>query len=422
MTLTNGAISLQDAANELDDRRIKNIRPLIPPQILTEEYPLSTKATETILTGRREVDAALKGNDDRLVVVVGPCSVHDVAAGLEYAKMLREYAEKAKDDLCIVMRVYFEKPRTTIGWKGLINDPDLNGSFQINKGLRLARGLLLEIANMGLPTGTEFLDTISPQYTADLISWGAIGARTTESQVHRELSSGLSMSIGFKNGTDGSISIAVDAIKSASSSHCFLSVTKQGISAIVETEGNDACHVILRGANSGPNYSPDHVAKVSADLQKAGLASKIMIDCSHGNSEKRHENQMKVVESIKEQLSTGKPECSNIVGCMLESNLVEGKQSIPATGPSTLVRGKSVTDACISWDTTIIALEKLREGVRARRAAVGPQNKILNGVKAVINNGISTKSNDANGNGHASQAQTEKGFNDDALNLFSRAS
>jgi 3-deoxy-7-phosphoheptulonate synthase len=222
-------------------------------------------------------------------------------------------------------RVYFEKPRTTIGWKGLINDPDLNGSFQINKGLRLARGLLLEIANMGLPTGTEFLDTISPQYTADLISWGAIGARTTESQVHRELSSGLSMSIGFKNGTDGSISIAVDAIKSASSSHCFLSVTKQGISAIVETEGNDACHVILRGANSGPNYSPEHVAKVSAELQKAGLAPKIMIDCSHGNSEKKHENQMKVVDSIKEQLSTGKPESSNIVGCMLESNLVEGE-------------------------------------------------------------------------------------------------
>lgn len=211
-----------------------------------------------------------------------------------------------------------------MGWKGLINDPNLNGSFQINKGLRLARGLLLEIARMGLPTGTEFLDTISPQYTADLISWGAIGARTTESQVHRELSSGLSMTIGFKNGTDGSIGIAVDAIKSASSSHVFLSVTKQGISAIVETEGNDTCHVILRGANSGPNYAPEHVAAVSQQLQKAGLAPKIMIDCSHGNSEKKHENQIKVVDSIKEQLSTGNPESYNIMGCMLESNLVEG--------------------------------------------------------------------------------------------------
>lgn len=226
--------------------------------------------------------------------------------------------------LFLSYRVYFEKPRTTVGWKGLINDPDLNGSFQINKGLRLARGLLLELAHMGLPTGTEFLDTISPQYTADLISWGAIGARTTESQIHRELASGLSMGIGFKNGTDGSISIAVDAIKSASSNHVFLSVTKQGISAIVETQGNDTCHVILRGANSGPNYSAEHVAKVSSDLEKAELAPRIMIDCSHGNSEKKHENQMRVVDSIKEQLSTGKPESHNIVGCMLESNLVEG--------------------------------------------------------------------------------------------------
>lgn len=221
--------------------------------------------------------------------------------------------------------VYFEKPRTTVGWKGLINDPNLNGSFQINKGLRLARGLLLEIAEMGLPAGTEFLDTISPQYTADLISWGAIGARTTESQVHRELSSGLSMSIGFKNGTDGSISIAVDAIKSASSSHVFLSVTKHGISAIVETGGNDACHVILRGAHSGPNYSAEHVAKVAADLTKGGLPSRIMIDCSHGNSEKKHQNQMKVVDSIKEQLESGKPESRGIIGCMLESNLLEGQ-------------------------------------------------------------------------------------------------
>jgi 3-deoxy-7-phosphoheptulonate synthase len=309
------------------------------------------------------------------------------------------------------VRVYFEKPRTTIGWKGLINDPSLNGSFEINKGLRLARGLLLEIASMGLPSGTEFLDTISPQYTADLISWGAIGARTTESQVHRELSSGLSMSIGFKNGTDGSISIAVDAIKSASSSHVFLSVTKQGISAIVETNGNDSCHVILRGANSGPNYSAESVAKVSADLEKAKLAPKIMIDCSHGNSEKKHENQMKVVDSIKEQLSTGKEESHNIIGCMLESNLVEGKQSIPDSGPANLVRGQSVTDACISWQTTITALEKLREGVRARRAASPSHQSSSNGVKAV--NGKHA----AASNG-AAPIPASKGFNDDAMALL----
>ena len=316
-------IAFKDALNELDDRRIRTIKPLIPPQILVEEYPLSMTAAQTIVAGRRATEEIIKGDDDRLVVIVGPCSVHDVKAGLEYAEKLKKYAEQAKEDLHIVMRVYFEKPRTTVGWKGLINDPNLNGSFQINKGLRLARGLLLEVNNMGLPAGTEFLDTISPQYTADLISWGAIGARTTESQVHRELTSGLSMAVGFKNGTDGSISIAVDAIQSASSPHVFLSVTKQGISAIVETRGNSACHVILRGANSGPNYSAQHIQDVAAKLSKAGLKQKIMIDCSHGNSEKKHENQMRVVDSIAAQLKGG-PTSGMIVGVMLESNLVEG--------------------------------------------------------------------------------------------------
>lgn len=317
-------IAFKDALSELDDRRIRQIKPLIPPQILVEEYPLTLTAAQTIVAARRAAEDIIKGDDDRLVVIVGPCSVHDVKAGLEYAAMLKKYADQASEDLHIIMRVYFEKPRTTVGWKGLINDPNLNGSFQINKGLKLARGLLLEVNNMGLPAGTEFLDTISPQFTADLISWGAIGARTTESQVHRELTSGLSMPVGFKNGTDGSISIAVDAIKAASSSHVFLSVTKQGISAIVETNGNDACHVILRGANSGPNYSAQHVKEVADKLKKAGLKAKIMIDCSHGNSEKKHENQMKVVDSLAQQLSeedTG----DNIVGVMLESNLVEGE-------------------------------------------------------------------------------------------------
>jgi 3-deoxy-7-phosphoheptulonate synthase len=409
-------ITFKDALNELDDRRIKSIRPLIPPQILVEDYPLSMQAANTVVSGRKEAEQIVKGEDDRLLVIVGPCSVHDVAAGLKYAEKLKEYADKAKEDLCIIMRVYFEKPRTTVGWKGLINDPNLNGSFQINKGLRLARGLLLEIAEMGLPAGTEFLDTISPQYTADLISWGAIGARTTESQVHRELSSGLSMSIGFKNGTDGSISIAVDAIKSASSSHVFLSVTKHGISAIVETGGNDACHVILRGANKGPNYSPEDVARVSADLSKAGLKPRIMIDCSHGNSEKKHENQMKVVNSIKEQLSSDAPESQNILGCMLESNHLEGKQSIPASGPQDLVWGRSVTDACISWETTVTALDTLREGVRARRAKLanaakvnGTANVAIGGSESGINDGVLPRKD-----------RESAGFNDDILSRLGR--
>ena len=261
------------------------------------------------------------------------------------------------------MRVYFEKPRTTVGWKGLINDPNLDGSYNINKGLRLARGFLLEVANIGLPTATEFLDTVTPQFTADLISWGAIGARTTESQVHRELTSGLSMPVGFKNGTDGSITVAVDAIKSASSEHSFLSVTKQGIAAIVQTAGNKNCHVILRGANSGPNYARENVERTCAALAKAGLPERVMIDCSHGNSEKKHENQVRVAEDIASQLSAGDANAWNIVGVMLESNLEEGRQNVPPSGPAGLTYGQSITDACINWDTTVVVLNKLREGV-----------------------------------------------------------
>ncbi|PWN29943.1 putative 3-deoxy-D-arabino-heptulosonate 7-phosphate synthase isoenzyme [Jaminaea rosea] len=376
----------------LDDTRIKRIRPLIPPQILIEDYPLTVEAAATIAKGRQDAEAIVKQHDDRLVVIVGPCSVHDVTAGVEYAKRLAAYARSAKSDLHIIMRVYFEKPRTTVGWKGLINDPDLTNSFNINKGLRLARGFLLEVNNLGLPAGTEWLDPITPQYNADLVSWGAIGARTTESQVHRELASGLSMPIGFKNGTDGSIQVAVDAIKSSSSPHSFLSVTKQGISAIVETHGNDACHVILRGANSGPNYSPQHIDSVAAQLDKAGMGRRIMVDCSHGNSEKKHENQMKVVKSIREQLEGER--AWDLIGVMIESHIEEGKQSIPAEGPQGLKYGQSITDACVNWETTVKALDTLREGVQKRREASGTATP--NGV----------------GEGGVEQGQ---GFNDAAL-------
>ncbi|SPO42079.1 probable 3-deoxy-D-arabino-heptulosonate 7-phosphate (DAHP) synthase isoenzyme [Pseudozyma flocculosa] len=371
-------MSYKEALNELDDRRIKSIKPLLPPQILVEDYPLSLKAAQTVASGRKATEEIVRQEDDRLLVVVGPCSIHDVRAGLEYAKKLAEYAKTAKADLHIVMRVYFEKPRTTVGWKGLINDPNLNGSFQINKGLRLARGFLLE------------------------------------SQVHRELSSGLSMPIGFKNGTDGSISIAVDAIKSASSEHVFLSVTKQGISAIVETNGNDACHVILRGANTGPNYSPDHVRDVSAKLAKGSLPQRIMIDCSHGNSEKKHENQMKVVDSVVEQLGAGTDESCHIFGVMIESNLQAGKQSIPAEGPTALRYGQSITDACIDWQTTVEALDKLRRGVQTRR-----QNA-PNAFRARM----SRSSSSEGVNDHflkAGSQEANQGFNDSVLPTLGRS-
>lgn len=340
------------------------------------------------------------------------------------AKRLAAYAETAKEDLHIIMRVYFEKPRTTVGWKGLINDPDLTGTYNINKGLRLARSFLLEVNNLGLPAGTEWLDPITPQYNADLVSWGAIGARTTESQVHRELSSGLSMPIGFKNGTDGSVQVAVDAIKSSSSPHAFLSVTKQGISAIVETHGNDACHVILRGANSGPNYSPEHIAKVSEALEKAGLGKRIMVDCSHGNSEKKHENQMKVVKSIVEQLPG--QHGWGIIGVMIESHINEGKQSIPASGPSTLKYGQSITDACINWENTVVALDQLRKGVQARRQQGGqPSSVRANDLSASIDSLASVPATPSAKVAATSSAETGDmaglgdkfgaGFNDEAL-------
>ncbi|KAI9312640.1 3-deoxy-7-phosphoheptulonate synthase [Dichotomocladium elegans] len=357
------------ALNDLDDKRIKNIKPLIPPQILMEDIPLTLKAAQTILEGRQAAENVIHGHDDRLLVVVGPCSIHDVNAAKEYSTRLIEYAKDAKDDLLIIMRVYFEKPRTTVGWKGLINDPELNNSYEINKGLRIARQLLLDLNEAGIPTGCEFLDTISPQYTGDLVAWGAIGARTTESQIHRELASGLSCPVGFKNGTDGGVTVAMDAIKAATNGHHFLSVTKQGLSAIVQTSGNDACHVILRGGKSGPNYDTESVKKCVEALQKAKLPAFVMIDCSHGNSSKDHNRQPLVAQDIAQQLSQPEVTGDNIMGVMIESHLVPGRQDIPSEGAHRLTYGQSITDACIGWEDTVKTLDTLREGVRARRAA-----------------------------------------------------
>ncbi|KAF9381743.1 hypothetical protein CPB97_007593 [Podila verticillata] len=359
-------IGFKDALNELDDKRIKQIRPLVPPQILMEDLPLSLAAAQTIITGRQAAEEIIKGRDDRLLVIVGPCSIHDTKAAIEYAHKLKAYAAEASAELAIIMRVYFEKPRTTVGWKGLINDPQLNNSFQINKGLRIARTLLLDLNEMGVPAGCEFLDTISPQYVGDLVSWGAIGARTTESQIHRELASGLSVPVGFKNGTDGSVSVALDAIKSASSGHHFLSVTKQGLSAIVSTEGNDSCHVILRGGSKGPNYAEEDIKAVADKLTAAKLPARIMVDCSHGNSSKIFSRQMIVAEDLAKQMALVSGDA--IMGVMIESHLKEGRQDIPAGGPQGLVYGQSVTDACISWEDTVVLLDNLREGVRQRRA------------------------------------------------------
>ncbi|GAN11791.1 phospho-2-dehydro-3-deoxyheptonate aldolase [Mucor ambiguus] len=362
-------MSAFSALNELDDKRIAHIKPLIPPQILMEDIPLTLKAAETILDGRQGAENIIHGKDDRLLVVVGPCSIHDVDAGLEYAKRLIDYAAGAKEDLHIIMRVYFEKPRTTVGWKGLINDPELNNTYQINKGLRIARKLLLDLNEMGISAACEFLDTISPQYTGDLVAWGAIGARTTESQVHRELSSGLSCPVGFKNGTDGGMTVAIDAIGAASHGHHFLSVTKQGLSAIVQTSGNDACHVILRGGKSGPNYSTEYIKSAAADLAKHKLKPVVMVDCSHGNSSKDHNRQPIVAQDVANQLAHPEETGNNIIGVMIESNINEGRQDIPKEGPQKLNYGQSITDACINWEDTVKVLDVLREGVRARRAA-----------------------------------------------------
>ena len=347
-----------------DDLRVSNLRPLIPPAVLVEEeLPITEKASETVSRARQTASAIVAGEDDRLLAIVGPCSIHDTEAAIEYAGLLSKCADRLSDDLCVIMRVYFEKPRTTVGWKGLINDPNLNGSFAINQGLRKARRLLLDLGNMGVAAGSEFLDTISPQFIADLISWGAIGARTTESQVHRELASGLSMPVGFKNGTDGNIQIAVDAMGAAQRPHAFLGVTKQGVAAIVETAGNQHCHVILRGSNAGTNFDQESVDGVTRKLEAVGLAGRVMVDCSHGNSQKKHANQPAVAESLAEQVGSGS---SSVFGLMMESHLVEGNQSL-GDDLQALTYGQSITDACMSWETTEPMLEKLAQATRQRR-------------------------------------------------------
>jgi len=345
-----------------DDLRIIETQELSTPEEVRKELFVNETAAVTILNSRKTIENILDEKDDRVFVVVGPCSIHDPVAAIEYAKKLKEISKKVSDNLFLIMRVYFEKPRTTIGWKGLINDPMLDGSFKINEGIRIGRKLLLDIVNLEIPTGTEYLDLISPQYIADIISWGAIGARTTESQCHRELASGLSCPIGFKNGTDGNLQITFDAIKSASGSHHFLSVTTEGKSAIFSTSGNPYCHTILRGGSNKINYDEKSIDEVSVRLDKAGLPQQIVVDCSHANSLKDHKKQMVVVADLANQLKNGE---KRIKGLMIESNLVEGNQNI---NDDKLIYGKSVTDACIGWEDTEKALYTLSEAIEKRKS------------------------------------------------------
>ncbi len=350
-----------------DDLRISGMQEVIPPEELHREYPLSEQASDTVYRTRQAIHEILEDEDDRLLVVVGPCSIHDPKAARDYAQKLKLLLDELADDLCIVMRVYFEKPRTTVGWKGLINDPHLDDSYNINHGLRVARSLLLDIAEMGVPAGTEFLDLISPQYIADLVSWGAIGARTTESQGHRELASGLSCPVGFKNGTDGGLKIAIDAIQAAARPHVFMSLTKLGHSAIFSTTGNDDCHIILRGGKK-PNYDAASVNDAAEKLIASGQRSKLMVDCSHANSSKDYKRQLDVCRNVAEQIASGD---RNIFGIMLESHLVAGRQDVISVDG--LVYGQSITDACIGWDDTEVLLRLLAEAVRKRRKT--PDNR-----------------------------------------------
>lgn len=344
-----------------DDVRITGLQEVLPPIKLHEEFPMSEVASETVYHARGAIHDILHGEDDRLLVVVGPCSVHDPDAAREYAKKLKVLIDETAEDLCIIMRVYFEKPRTTVGWKGLINDPNLDESFEINKGLRLARQLLRDLAVDGVPTGTEYLDLISPQYVADLVSWGAIGARTTESQGHRELASGLSCPVGFKNSTDGGFKIAIDAVKAASSPHVFMSLNKEGHSAIFSTKGNHDCHIILRGGKQ-PNYDAKNVQFAAEQLEKYGMKATMMIDCSHANSMKDYRRQVDVCNDVASQVAGGE---NRIMGVMIESHLVEGRQDV--IDGQKLTYGQSITDACISWETTVTCLNNLAAAVRKRR-------------------------------------------------------
>jgi len=355
-----------DRTSTTDDARIKDITVLPPPEHLIRFFPISETPVEALVAStRKRIQNIMAAKDDRLLVIIGPCSIHDPGAALEYARKLKEQRDHFSDTLEIVMRVYFEKPRTTVGWKGLINDPYLDETFRIDEGLRIARQLLIDINRLGLPAGSEFLDVISPQYLGDLIAWGAIGARTTESQVHRELASGLSAPIGFKNGTDGNIKIATDAIQAAAGGHHFLSVHKNGQVAIVQTQGNPDCHVILRGGKS-PNYDAKSVEVACQDLQKAGLPTSLMVDCSHANSSKQHQKQMEVAKEVAGQLAQGS---ARIFGVMIESHLNEGAQKFTPGKDSVaaLAYGQSITDACLGWDDSLQSLEVLSQAVKARR-------------------------------------------------------
>ncbi len=345
-----------------DDLRISSLRPLLSPALLLEELPISKKIVNLVEKSRQSVADIISGVDDRLLVIIGPCSIHDPKAAIEYGEKLTPYIDSLKKDLCIVMRVYFEKPRTTVGWKGPINDPDLNNSFAINKGLRCARKLLLELASKGIPSGTEFLDTIIPQFIADVICWGAIGARTTESQIHRELASGLSMPVGFKNGTTGNVQIAVDAVGAASQPHYFVGMTKHGIPAVVGTTGNKDCHIILRGSSTKTNYDKKSVEAAAKKLENAKISPSIMVDCSHGNSRKDYKKQSEVLHALNQQIQDGS---QYITGVMIESHLVEGKQALQAG--KELIYGQSVTDGCIGFDESISLLKDLVKAVQKRR-------------------------------------------------------
>jgi 3-deoxy-7-phosphoheptulonate synthase len=354
-----------ERSDAVRDQRIERLVPLVSPQALIEELPLSDEHATVLLRGRSEVQAVLDGRDDRLLVVVGPCSVHDVVATHDYAERLSAQVERLSGELCVAMRVYFEKPRTTIGWKGLINDPHLDGSSDVNTGLRLARRLLLEVLELGLPVGCEFLDPITPQYISDAVCWGAIGARTVESQIHRQLGSGLSMPVGFKNRTDGNVQVAVDAVRAAGVSHAFAGISVTGNPAILYTSGNDDCHVILRGGRGAPNYHSEAVSGAIELLRAAGLPERLMIDLSHDNSGKDPARQPEVADAVALQVATGE---RAIVGVMLESFLVAGRQDLDDADPTRpLVYGQSVTDGCIGWETTVEVLDGLADAVRARR-------------------------------------------------------
>src|SRR5438874_3458520 len=350
-----------DMNYKTDDLRIREIKELVAPVDLLGEFSITRSAAETVWQTRQEVHKILHGADDRLLVIIGPCSIHDVQAAKDFAQRLHEAKTRLTADLLVVMRVYFEKPRTTVGWKGLINDPNLDGSYRINDGLRVARRLLLDLNEMAMPVGCEFLDMITPQYIGDLVSWGAIGARTTESQVHRELASGLSAAVGFKNGTDGNVKIAVDALLAARQKHHFLSVHKSGQVAIVETRGNEDCHIILRGGKT-PNYDSAAVQAACAELARTGLPERLMIDCSHANSSKDYRRQVEVARDIARQMEAGE---RRIIGVMVESHLVEGRQELESA--STLVFGQSITDGCLGWDDSRSVLETLADSVRRRR-------------------------------------------------------